>query len=109
MQFDFSNINIVAVAIGLVLGIQGLVKLITGNPLASAGIKAKYTEESLKKAARPTGLLEMLVGIGCALWPIVHITSVERGTEFLIKTIFIFGLLIIDIVVTFSMRKKKQQ
>lgn len=109
MQFDFSNVNIVSVAIGLVLAVQGLVKLVTGNPLASAGIKAKYTEESLKKAARPTGLLEMLVGIACALWPVAHITSVERGTELLIKAIVVFGLLIIDIVVTVSMRKKKQQ
>lgn len=107
MQFDFSNVNLFITLFGLVFAIQGLIQLLSGKTFANANVTKKYTEESLRRLARPSGFVKLLFGLACAMWTIVDITAIDNSKEVLVKAIVIFGLLAIEIVLTLAIRKRK--
>lgn len=61
----------VSIAIGAYFIIVGLASLVTGKVYSMGKSASKYTEESLKKFARPCGLSNLIAGIGLVLFHVL--------------------------------------
>jgi len=76
--------DIIIVVLGALNVLAGLASLVTGKVYLMGSSAAKYTEESLKKYARPYGLTTILVGAGFIAYQLIKCESFPVGAVILL-------------------------
>ena len=107
LVFDgFTISNLVSVVIGLMFAVQGLGQLFTGKAYGKNW--NQYTPESVKKAARPAGLVFLLLGIAFTLEHFLVFDAVGKETSSWIMLGVAMAMLIpLIIIYTVILKKKK--
>jgi len=76
--------DIIIIVLGAINVLAGLASLVTGKVYLMGSSAAKYTEESLKKYARPYGITTILVGVGFIALQLIKSESFPVGAVIMI-------------------------
>lgn len=100
----FTTATIVSLGISLYLAIKGLIQLFTGKAIGHNF--DRYTAESVKRYARPTGIICFLIGTCVLFAEFVRIPSFESLRLTLYGTAL--GLLVLYLIVALAILKKEK-
>ena len=99
--------EIIFTIFGVVIAIQGLMSIITGKLYGKEF--QKYTEKSIKKAARPIGVMFFLCGVAFALSYFITYGNLGESTSHLITLGVSAVVYILTYVVAYKALLKKKE
>jgi len=88
--------DIIVIVLSSMTILLGLASLITGKVYTWGSLASKYTDESLRKYARPSGLMNILIGSGVLVFHLLNDNSFTAGA--VIMLVCLVAALVIGIM-----------